>query len=116
LLSQLLKSEVFSKFFAVVNLYTELLNQFYLPFCFFDGSSVLRDFMAYNTTASLILLENVHIIIAHSSEEGGATERCGARTNDSYGFLVRSRKVLRERGISDLWDTHLFKDSNGKFL
>jgi hypothetical protein len=72
--------------------------------------------MADNTTTDVALLENVNILIAHSSEEGGTTEGSGARSDDSDGFLIRRWKILWQRWISDLRDTHFLKDSNGEFL
>jgi hypothetical protein len=116
LFSQLLKGEILAKFFAVMDLNAQLFHHFYLPECLFDGGSVLRDLMAHNTSTDLILLEDVNVVVAHSSEEGGATERGRASTNDSDGLLVRRGKVLRERGVTNLGYSHLLKDSNGKLL
>ena len=72
--------------------------------------------MTNDTTSSLALLENVDVVIAHSSKEGSAAERCWASTNDSDGLLVGWGKIFRQGWISDLRDTHLFENSNGKFL
>ena len=76
----------------------------------------MRDLLADNTTTDLVLLEYVHIIVAHSSEECGAAEGCWAGTDDGDGFLIRRWKILGKRRVSDLGDAHLFEDSNGKLL
>ena len=112
----MLKSKVLAKFFAIVNLDTELFYHFDLPKGLFDGCSILRNFVTHYTTADLALLENVNVIVSHSPKEGGAAERSRASTDYCNGFLIRRGKILGEGWISDLRDSHLFEDSNGEFL
>ena len=76
----------------------------------------MRDLLADNTSTDLILFEYMDIVVAHSSEESCAAEGCRASTDDGDGFLIRRWKILGKRGISDLGDTHLLEDSNGKLL
>ena len=76
----------------------------------------MRDLLADNTTTDLVLLEYVHIVVAHSSEERGAAEGCWAGTDDGDRFLIRRGKILGERRIPNLGHAHLFEDSNGKLL
>jgi len=88
LLSKILKGKIFSKFLAVVDLDSKLLYKFNLPKSVSDRGSVLRYFMGYNTTSNLVLLKNVYVIIAHSSEESSAAKRSRTGTNDSDGLFV----------------------------
>jgi hypothetical protein len=74
LLSKLLKSEVFAEFLAIMYLDSELLHHFYLPLSFRERSSVLRNFSSHDTTSNLILLEDMNVFIAHTSEECCAAE------------------------------------------
>jgi hypothetical protein len=72
--------------------------------------------MRDNTTSKLVLLENVNIIVTHSSKVGCTTYRSRTSTNDSDGFFIRRRQVFRKSWISNLRDAHFFENSNGKFL
>ena len=72
LLSKIFKAEVLAKLLSIVDLNAELLDKLNLPKCFFYRCSVLRDLVRDDTTTVLVLLKDVHVIIAHSSEEGGA--------------------------------------------
>jgi hypothetical protein len=71
-LSKILKAEVLAELLAVVNLNAKLLHEFDLPKSLFNRSSVFRDLVRDDTTSVLVLLEDVHVIVAHSTEEGGA--------------------------------------------
>jgi hypothetical protein len=58
----------------------------------------------------------VHIVIAHSAQEGGTTQGSRSRTDNCYGCLVGGWKICRKIRVSDLGHAHLLKDTNGQLL
>lgn len=93
--SQVFKAEVLSELLAIVDLNSQLLDKFYLPKGFFNGRSVLGDLMSDNTSSMLVLLENVHIVVAKSAQEGSAAEACRSSTDYGNWLLIRRWEHFR---------------------
>lgn len=99
-----------------MHLDTQLFNKLNFPKCFFDRCSILGDLMWDYTTAMLVFLKDMNILIAHSSEECCTTEWSRPRSNQCDGLLIWCWKNFRKWRISHLRDSHLFKYSHCQLL